>query len=346
MPKLPSLNGLRAISIIIVILHHLQFKYTLIQNQFILQCFGVFFDGMFGVTVFFVISGFLITNLLLQEEAGSGVVSLKNFFIRRTLRIFPAYYFLLFIYFLLQVSGYISIPNISWLTAITYTKYLNGGRDWYTAHGWSLSVEEHFYLFWPLIFKFKPKLRNKIPFLLILFVFAYKFLFAILFPDKVRNDHLIFTTIDAISIGCLFAIHKEKILHWMSQHWNSIILISVSIIYCLSYFEYFTSSNTFLKYLFLMLGTAHGTISDLCIALIMFYSIFGPQNLWFHLLNTKTLNFIGLLSYSIYLWQQLFINQSDLFIHKLPLNLLFIPIAAMFSYYIIEMPFLKLKSRF
>ena len=63
-------------------------------------------------------------------------------------------------------------------------------------------------------------------------------------------------------------------------------------------------------------------------------------------LNNKYLNYIGILSYSIYLWQEIFINDTSLMINHFPLNLLFIPLAALFSYYVIEKPFLKLKAKY
>jgi len=143
--KFPSINGLQALSITFVILSHLDLQYGLLtyfkEVSWINPFVSLLSDGNFGVNVFFVISGFLITSLLLNEEETSGKVSLKNFYIRRTLRIFPAYFFLLLVYFILQLVCYISISKASWLTALTYTKYFNWQLDWYTAHAWSLSVE-------------------------------------------------------------------------------------------------------------------------------------------------------------------------------------------------------------
>ena len=154
--KYESINGLRAISIFLVLTHHFILQYNILKNFKDVRWMGPILkllnDGQLGVNVFFVISGFLITSLLLQEEAKTKRVSLKNFYIRRTLRIFPAYYFLLLVYFILQLLGYIHISNQAWLTSVTYTKYFNWSADWYTRHAWSLSIEEHFYILWPLIF--------------------------------------------------------------------------------------------------------------------------------------------------------------------------------------------------
>ena len=107
----PSIDGLRAISIIMVILNHLlsNFKEVsniLFSNIILKSIFRILSDGQLGVNIFFLISGFLITSILLNEELNSEI-SIRNFYIRRTLRIFPAYYFLLLVYFILQYFNFI-----------------------------------------------------------------------------------------------------------------------------------------------------------------------------------------------------------------------------------------------
>ena len=154
---IPGISGLRALSIIMVLMSHWGYFHPK----------GIFFiinNGAFGVNVFFVISGFLITTLLMKEEVDSGKISLRNFYIRRTLRIFPAFYFLLLFYFVLQLFHVITISVPSWITSLTYTKYfpIKNGNDNYTFHFWSLSIEEHFYLIWPFLFSYLPGARKKL----------------------------------------------------------------------------------------------------------------------------------------------------------------------------------------
>lgn len=346
--KYPSINGLRAISIILVIMSHLCLKENLffeVEKFEWLRPFTLLLkDGHFGVNVFFVISGFLITSLLLNERHETNTISLRNFYIRRTLRIFPAYYFLLLIYLVLQLLQLVHISGMSWLTAVTYTKYFNWKLDFITAHAWSLSIEEHFYLFWPIIFVYGYRYSKATAILIIL---AVPIIRAVVYsyPISWMNDLTIFTRIDSIATGCLFALYKDEILKKIEKYWLVVFYGSIITIISLRYFPTI-ASKIGIDFIFIPLGTTYGTIANFAIALLMMYSVFGPQKIWFKFLNLRVVNYIGLLSYSLYLWQQIFTFESDYWVTKYPQNLLFIFMAAMFSYHLIEKPFLKLKSRF
>jgi len=346
--KYPSLNGLRAISVLMVMLHHLAVKKDLFipfaDNKCLKPFIDFITDGQLGVNVFFVISGFLITSLLLEEENVTGSIEIGNFYKRRFLRILPAYYFLLGIYFLMHILHFYNITLASWITSFTFTKYLNWQLDWGTAHFWSLSVEENFYLFWPFIFiggQFWRKFTAILLIVIVPFVRWYTFEHEVFWIDK----HSIFTRIDAIAMGCLFALYKEIILEKLSKYWYWIFYSSVLFLFGARYFPDLTKS-IHLSLVFIPLGTTYGTLANLFIALLMMYSIFGPRLIWFKILNFKVLNFIGLLSYSLYLWQQLFISKATNWCFQFPQNILLTFIMALFSYYMIEKPFLKLKNRY
>ncbi len=209
--KYPSINGLRAFSVILVVISHLSLQFDIFEKliafKWIRPMTSFLRDGQLGVNIFFVISGFLITSRLLQEEKNYGSISLKNFFIRRVLRIFPAYYFLLLIYLVIQFLGYISISEESWFYSATQTKYFNCGQDWYTAHFWSLSVEAHFYIFWPFIFLAGDKIRKFATISLILIVPLIR-LYIYFTPVEWIGEFSIFTRIYAVSMGCIFSISK------------------------------------------------------------------------------------------------------------------------------------------
>ncbi|MGH9888077.1 MAG: acyltransferase family protein, partial [bacterium] len=106
--------------------------------------------GDIGVRAFFVLSGFLITTLLLRERARDGTISLRGFYLRRALRIFPAFYAYLAVLIVLRAAGTIAPSNSDLAFAGTYTMNFHAERAWQVGHLWSLSVEEQFYLAWPL----------------------------------------------------------------------------------------------------------------------------------------------------------------------------------------------------
>ena len=105
--------------------------------------------GRLGVQIFFVISGFLITSLLLREKESTGSISLKLFYARRTLRIFPAFYLFFITIAVLSYLRLIELPRYDLLHAATYTMNYSGNGTWWMGHLWSLSVEEQFYFVWP-----------------------------------------------------------------------------------------------------------------------------------------------------------------------------------------------------
>lgn len=344
----PSLNGLRAISIFFVIFHHLEIRNNIFSKHFpSLSLLNNFItDGQLGVNVFFVISGFLITSLLIKEEIRTGSISIKNFFIRRTLRIFPAYYFYLIVLFFLQLNNLIYITNSSWLTAVTYTKYFNWNLDWYTSHGWSLSIEEHFYLLFPLIFLLGNKWRKIATIIIIASVPLIK-IYNYYYPISWLNDLTIFYRIDALAIGCLIGFYREILLEFFTKNFKALFYISILIIFFIGPLVTISQKlNLNLNFIIIPFGTRHGTISNICIGIILLYSIFEKRGIWFRLLNTKVLNTIGILSYSIYLWQQLFTSGMKSWVTSFPINLFFIFSAALFSYHVIEKPFLKFKDKF
>src|SRR5574337_202485 len=147
--RMPSLDGFRAVSILMVLCGHLGgtrgFPVTAIA---ITRWIGDL--GALGVQVFFVISGFLITSLLMGEREQTGTISLKNFYLRRVLRIFPASYSFILALLIATMLGWVSLTGRDFAFAATYTVNYYPHHPWQIGHLWSLSVEEQFYLLWPL----------------------------------------------------------------------------------------------------------------------------------------------------------------------------------------------------
>ncbi len=351
MRKYPSINGLRAISILLVVMGHLNLTSTIFQfwkeDNRVLNLVKYFLlNHHFGVNVFFVVSGFLITSLLLDEEQRTGTISFKKFYIRRSLRIFPAYYFVLLVYFILQLAGYFHFNALSWLTSLTFTKQFYYD-DWYTSHFWSLSVEETFYLFWPLVFMAGDVFRKRIAVFLIVLVPLIRIGFHF-YPVSWHSELTVFTRIDGIALGCLLALYKEEIVARFSAYWTAIFVFATVAILALPDMP-FLLSKVGLDFVLVPLGLTYGTLANVLIALILLYSVFGPQGLWFRLLNSRVMDYIGVLSYSIYLWQQFFmwaLDGPEDWIHRFPQNTVLIFLAAMGSYHLIEKPFLRMKAKF
>lgn len=141
---LKGLNGIRAVAVIAVICSHILDVFKL-RTQI----------GSFGVTIFFTLSGFLITYLLLMEKAKTGTISIRNFYIRRVLRIWPLYFLYLVIAFL--IAAFIFSQTVTFWQVFYYTFFLpnvpfvNNTSLPILEHYWSLGVEEQFYLIWPLL---------------------------------------------------------------------------------------------------------------------------------------------------------------------------------------------------
>ncbi len=190
-----QIDGLRFVAIFLVLIAH-----------FATQVGDKFCAGYYGVDLFFVISGFLITNILLKQH-GSFTANYKNFIGRRILRIFPIYYLTIFILF---ISNY--KPSHDFLFYfLTYTyNYAWAALDIplnSLSHFWSLAVEEQFYLFWPMLIlslKSKPKILL-ITITTIAIVCSFQLLFSI-FPTVVKYNGVgLFPQANSLSIGAIGA---------------------------------------------------------------------------------------------------------------------------------------------
>jgi peptidoglycan/LPS O-acetylase OafA/YrhL len=145
--RIPSLDGFRALSIMLVLLEHLCGTVGFPQDNIIFKYLGDF--GNLGVRIFFVISGFLITSLLLEESERNGQISLRSFYFRRILRIFPAAYSFIAAIWVASAIGLLNVGVADFVSACTYTMNYLHPRNWNLAHLWSLSIEEQFYILWP-----------------------------------------------------------------------------------------------------------------------------------------------------------------------------------------------------
>jgi peptidoglycan/LPS O-acetylase OafA/YrhL len=216
-PRLPSLDGLRAVAIFMVLGNHSTFAAGFPNGLH--RFFIWFFDGGLGVRFFFVISGFLITWLMILEKDKNGSVNLREFYIRRCLRILPVYFAFLGVLAGLQIIGFSKQNLLSWIGDLTFTRNFFGDTS-LDGHLWSLSVEEQFYLIWPSIFALLVR-TNKIRFALGILTFPiciapFFRLVNAAYPGRLgplfatQSNFLCF---DSLAFGCACAIlyaHKRE----------------------------------------------------------------------------------------------------------------------------------------
>ena len=234
----PALDGLRGVAILLVIFLH-NFGFT-----------NYFFFGWLGVDLFFVLSGFLITDILLNTSGKKNY--LRNFYMRRVLRIFPLYFFtLIFCLFLIPVfnqSLNISYYKENQLWLWTFTQnWLYVFKDPYGSptllHFWSLAVEEQFYLIWPFIILLvkKPKRLLWISFLLLVAVMITRvLLWKFQIEDLAYDSLYTFTRIDGICVGSMIAL----ILRIQSQVLVKYKWLIVFILAGLNFIIYFLNLNS------------------------------------------------------------------------------------------------------
>ncbi len=349
---LNGLYGLRGISILIVLLSHI--KSRSISNLIILPVFDLFFDGNFGVHVFFVLSGFLITYLSMNEVQSNGFMSIKSFYLKRIFRILPPFLLLLFFYAVLQFFCVIHLSFYSWLSSLFFLKWFFGG-DWISGHFWSLGIEENFYLIWPFLFKFNN--RKTLIFILFTIVVCscvYRVLgyYDFLGSGNFSSSFFILYHIDSLAIGCLGAIFLENYKKLTQRHkldkyfllWVLLMsLFSSSLLVDVNY-----QFKLHLGFLLIPLGVGNssGIIVSICILLVLLTLVTTNSLIINYFFNNKLLVFLGKLSYSIYLCQQIFFAPEITPFDTFPINLLLILIISCGSYYLVSRPFLKYRLKF
>ena len=346
----PEIDGLRAIAVFFVILFHANLSF-LGKN--------IFTGGFLGVDIFFVISGYLITSIILKEVFTKQTFSFKYFYERRIRRIFPVLFFIIFIcsivsYFLFLDDNFIDFLK-SEISSIFFLSnfYFHYSGNFYgnenslikpLTHTWSLSIEEQFYIFFPIALLIILKFFRKYIFLILFLVFLISLSLA-QYCSKTHqsfNFYLLPTRIFELLSGTLFAYFKlrKNIMGGGGKNsfkfllnFNEIIaIIGISLIfYSFIFFDNNQSSYPSLFTLIPITGT--GIII-----------IFSKKNLIKKILSNKIFVFFGLISYSLYLWHFpifAFLRYAGLFDESIKIKILSILlciILSTISYSIIEKP--------
>lgn len=344
--QIPALNGMRAIAVSFVLLVHSLRAPGFFTSPTLRHFIS---HGHIGVDIFFVISGFLITTLLVREYERHGRIDLKRFYVRRSLRIIPAYCAFLLVMAICQYAGEFRIPSRDWIAALTYTTNFLYHPSWELGHTWSLSVEEHFYLIWPVVLFSAGAVGGwRMAWGCVAVCWFLRCVISLVLPlvmapadasyFSALAENSTFTRLDTISMGCLLALACR------SDYWrgwlDSLTRPPLMALYALTIFaslELGASAKFHLCVFY--------TLSGFCIALLV-WGLVRNDGLLRRSLDNPVLTTIGIGSYSIYLWQQLFIHPSQPgWIHAFPQNIVLVLGVAFLSYRFVEIPMNRLKDR-
>lgn len=319
--RIPSLDGWRGIAIALVLFDHVQYA---IFHRYLVPWAQT---GQHGVTIFFVISGFLITTKLLE-----GPIDLRSFYMRRAFRLMPvAWTFLAAMLVFDQGlhSHFISVSEV--LACLLFYRNFVGVSDGGVAgHFWSLSLEEQFYLVWPVILLLAGVRRARwIAVALALACAAYRFHFWGYYDRNLWNGQTQ-VRCDALLVGCLLAlIVAEPRLVAITARWSRRIAVpaAATIIVCLVRFHWLVP-----------------LYECIAIAVLLAVSVLQPRGGFARFLSFKPLAWLGAVSYSVYVWQSLFMLPWPSTAQPWLFGLV-LPLFAAASFYWIEQPLARLGRR-
>lgn len=357
---LPTLDGWRAIAIALVLFSHGLDGLTALANSLTAGATSAGLAearpalkllGLLGVQIFFGLSGFLITNRLLAEEARHGRISLPAFYLRRSFRILPAALVFLLVIGGLAAIGLLPVSLDRWLATVFFmANYSHAEPSWYLAHFWSLAVEEHFYFVWPALFLVLPALRKRCA-LVLTAALAVALWRALALKYQLTDDSpaqfwgRTDIQADALLWGVLLALAwdapaaRQVLSRLLSQRAAlPLLLLTLLGLQCLQTLDW-------------KLALPLITLKAVLIPLALLATQVQPEGWAGRLLESRAFVWVGRLSYSLYLWQQLFLvwdgKQAPALapLQHLPWNWLALLACAVLSYRFIEQPMIALGQR-
>jgi peptidoglycan/LPS O-acetylase OafA/YrhL len=333
--RLRELDGWRAVSVLLVVIHHIAgYQHARMLSRFPGLTSVVHYMGPLGVSVFFVISGFVICRLLISEEKRYGSVSLKSFYCRRACRILPPLCFYLLALSLLLCVGLIHEDRRAIFGAALFLRDLPiGPKSWFVGHTWSLAVEEQFYLIFPTAWVIASKERRSQIFFATYFLCVAWNLYVSYTDWNPLASRAIWEGFACISCGVMIAIHEGRV----RKAANGIPLFFVALV-ALVLLVHPIDSKSWQTTLFECLFVPPA------IGLVLFSSM--ERKTWLQkLLCCRPLQAIGVTSYGVYLWQQLFTapvrgnfsRSGEIITSLLPILCLVVPL----SYFLVEKPAIR-----
>jgi peptidoglycan/LPS O-acetylase OafA/YrhL len=346
---LPTLDGWRAIAILTVMVFH--------SRDALIRALGapmvwlapsMELWGPFGVDIFFAISGLLITSRLLAEEDLKGKISLRSFYIRRMFRILPPSLLYLGVLAVLGGLGVLAFQADSWRAALLFYMNFTVNPWWYVGHFWSLAVEEHFYAFWPAVLLFVPRTRRlAVAVGLCATVLAWRMLNA-----KFAEIGL--------AMGSSFLLHQSRTDFQMDAIlWGAAAALAYLLFRDKKWFQRFLTPQVGIVWMLLIvvslllpgswkLAQGFRLFRRLAMPVVLLNSILHCNGWAGRLLDSWVMRKMGRLSYSLYLWQQLFMVRGiENVVHVpwpqvFPLNFLCAFGCAVLSYNLVEKPCIRM----
>ena len=337
---IPTLDGWRAVAIAGVLLCH-----SYASTYWTMS-------GALGVNLFFAISGFLITWRLVDENARDGRFSLRDFYVRRAFRILPPAFAYLSAVAVLSALGFIEASRTDIVSCLVFLRnYWGAGpqHGWYTGHFWSLAVEEQFYLFWPLLLLVAGvstvrRVGGKwiAPALAMAFALwrsvdmRHGWVADLFHNEALRNGSLRSDyRMDAILWGCTLALFTQtrdlkKLVSLRVSSWLAIGALTCAVT------------------LNVLQPQGYMIAQGLLFPVVLIATIAQPEAWLSRLLELRVLRWIGRLSYSVYLWQQLFFfsGYHHGVLQRFPLNVALAAGCAWLSYRFVEKPAIRAGRRF
>lgn len=349
--RIPSLDGLRAISIILVMgLHSIQ---RVEITHPVSLIWPVLFNGGLGVSVFFVLSGFLITRLLLHEMQTRGRISVAGFYCKRAFRILPPLYAYIGVLVLLACAGRLALSRIDVLSALFFFhNYALSSHSWAIEHLWSLSVEEQFYLLWPLVLilclRSSEVLGRRRATLIALAVIVLspplRILSFRLHQPLLHNGAGFHMHADLLMFGCCAALLEGR--SRFEQAYRSLTRIPwlpfVALALC-SYLD-----MRFQNYWNFPIGD---TVLGIVLVVVLLWCVRNADSALGRMLNHPAVTHLGVLSYSIYIWQTLLLHGNNWSVFhgvewmtRWPVSWIVAFALGETSFFLIERPALRLRN--
>lgn len=345
---LHGLDGWRAIAVLLVLAGHAP---SIVADRFDMLQAGA---GL-GVRIFFSISGLLICSRLLDEEERCGSISLRGFYMRRVFRILPASCVYLAALVVLGSLGVVAFDWSSWRAALlfyrNYWSYWHGvdAASWFTAHFWSLSVEEHFYFLLPSLLLFFPKVRGRLLLLLSVVSFGWMFVY-VTEPEASRRflwEQRTEFCLMSLLLAAWFALQLRRpgvrawCQRWLSP-WLGVLLVGMCVTRWFHPFPSLAENE--------LLGTF---LKSVLLPLTLVSFVLHPESVLTRLWELPALRFIGRISYSLYLWQQLFLCPDEgvalwrnHWLRQPPVAIACTFVCAVLSYRFIETPLIAYGRKF